>query len=156
MRLSAPRDARMNPSPSNATPGAQEIQAVYDAVPYPGGAFNSSHPDHLRVTAALAGLTATVSTTHCRVLEVGCAIGSNIIPMAQTLPRSQFLGIDLSPRQIDTGRRIVEQLGLRNIELRSQNILDFSPDEGPFDYIIAHGVYSWIPEQVRDRLMQIC
>ncbi|MCX6631793.1 MAG: methyltransferase regulatory domain-containing protein, partial [Candidatus Solibacter sp.] len=30
------------------------------------------------------------------------------------------------------------------------------PREGEFDYIFAHGLYSWIPAGVRDRLLAVC
>jgi methyltransferase-like protein len=34
--------------------------------------------------------------------------------------------------------------------------LDLGPDLGPFDYIIAHGVYSWVDAPARDKLLVIC
>jgi SAM-dependent methyltransferase len=91
----------------------------------------------------------------CRVLELGCASGGNLIPMAQDLPRSRFLGIDLSPRQIADGRALSEALGLSNIALRSMDISDLGQDIGTFDYILCHGVYSWVPRPVQDRILEI-
>jgi SAM-dependent methyltransferase len=146
----------MHDRQSNESPSVDRIRSEYDAVQYPGGAFAPTQPDHLRVTAALAGMSSAAPASRCRVLEVGCAQGRNLMPMAQSLPDSGFLGIDLSPRQVETGQRIIEQVGLKNIELRCQDMLQFEPEPGAFDYIIAHGVYSWIPAHVRDRLMQIC
>src|SRR4029077_17418480 len=58
-------------------------------------------------------------------------------------------------RQVADGQKTVEALGLKNIELRAQSILDFD-DPGPFDYIICHGVYSWVPPEVQDRILAIC
>ncbi|HSV13063.1 MAG TPA: class I SAM-dependent methyltransferase, partial [Tepidisphaeraceae bacterium] len=138
------------------SPAVESIRASYEETQYPGGAFTASHPDHLRVIAALGGFTATTSAANCRVLEIGCAIGRNLMPMAQSMPNSRFLGIDLSPRQIEIGQAVARQLGINNLELRCQDLLDFPADEGPFDYIIAHGVYSWVPPHVRERLLQIC
>jgi SAM-dependent methyltransferase len=92
----------------------------------------------------------------CRVLEVGCGRGDNLIPMAFSLPRARFLGIDLSPRQIAEGRAAIAELGLENIELRAQNILDVSPGLGSFDFIVAQGVYSWVPEPVREQMLRLC
>ena len=43
----------------------------------------------------------TAAPTQCRVLELGCAAGLNLIAMAALLPESTFVGIDLSPVQIE-------------------------------------------------------
>ena len=67
--------------------------------------------------------------------------------MAAQLPGASFLGIDLSARQIGDGKAVIDQLGLTNIELRHLNILDVDAAFGQFDYIIAHGVYSWVPAE---------
>ena len=116
----------------------------YDKVPYFSQAYAQSHPDRLAATAKLFGMT-PAPLGDCRVLELGCASGGNLIPMAVQLPGSSFLGIDLSVRQIADGKAIVEQLQLRNIELRQMDITAVDSSLGKFDYIIAHGVYSWVP-----------
>jgi hypothetical protein len=88
----------------------------------------------------------------CRVLEVGCNDGANLIPMAVGLPAAQFVGCDLSPRALAAGRRIVADLGMPNVSLVEEDLTALSPAHGSFDYIIAHGVYSWVPAAVRDGL----
>ena len=92
----------------------------------------------------------------CRVLEVGCASGGNLLPMAASLPGSEFIGVDFSPVQIERGIADVKALGLTNIQLLAMDIMDFSEAYGEFDYIIAHGVYSWVPNAVQERLLAIC
>ncbi|MCM3902743.1 MAG: glycosyltransferase family 39 protein, partial [Pyrinomonadaceae bacterium] len=82
--------------------------------------------------------------------------GDNLIPMALVLPNARFVGIDLSGRQIEQGQRQVSALGLTNIELRRYDIADIDASWGKFDYIISHGIYSWIPAPVRERLLAIC
>ena len=59
-------------------------------------------------------------------------------------------------RQIEQGQRQVSALGLANIELRHYNIADVDASWGKFDYIISHGIYSWVPAPVRERLLAIC
>ncbi len=91
-----------------------------------------------------------------RVLELGCASGGNLIPMADQMPQGQFLGIDLSERQIEDGQAQIRSTGLTNVELRHANILEFDPGEGTYDYIICHGVYSWVPEVVQQKILEVC
>lgn len=128
---------------------------IYDDIPYPNLTFSQSHPNRLASIAMLLGLD-PAPVHNCRVLELGCAIGGNIIPMAYALPNSTFVGLDYSAKQIAAGQKVVDDLGLTNIQLLTRDILDGADDLGEFDYIIAHGVYSWVPEPVREALMAIC
>jgi len=130
-------------------------ESSYDELPYGQCAFVQAHPDRLAVVGALHGLS-PAPVDDCTVLELGCALGGNLVPMAAVLPGSRFLGIDLSARQIDEGRGLIERLGLRNIELRAQDLMDFDGRDGPFDYILCHGVYSWVPPEVQERILSIC
>lgn len=127
----------------------------YEELPYNAHAFSVTHPDALAVAASIRGMSpASVET--CRILELGCANGGNLIPMAYALPRSRCVGIDLSPRQIADGQAVVDALGLSNVSLRAMSILDIEPDFGEFDYIICHGVFSWVPRVVQDKILEIC
>ena len=127
----------------------------YDEVPYDSVAFVETHPARLSVIARLFGLK-TAPIDKCRVLELGCSMGGNIIPMAAYLPRSEFIGIELSPVQVRAGQKSIESLGLTNIQLLGRSILDVNEELGTFDYIIAHGVYSWVPDEVKDKILSIC
>src|SRR6478752_5451128 len=92
----------------------------------------------------------------CRVLELGCGDGGNLIPMAYFLPSSRFLGVDLAKTAIDEGHRAIAGLNLGNIDLQCRDFGTLDRNAGEFDYIVAHGLYSWIPPDVRDRLMALC
>lgn len=127
----------------------------YDLVPYESYPFPRSHIRHLRTTARLFGLTPP-ALDDCRVLELGGASGGNLIPMAIDHPGSRFLGIDLSARQIEMGQRQIADLGLKNIELRTVSIMDIDAGFGEFDYIVAHGVFSWVPPAVQTKVLEVC
>jgi methyltransferase-like protein len=127
----------------------------YDEMPYSNNPFYHTHPDCLATVATLFGM-APPPVPRCRVLELGCAAGGNLIPMAFTLPDSRFVGVDLSPRQVAAGQALIDALGLKNIELRPLSILDVDRSFGEFDYIICHGVYSWVPTEVQDKILAIC
>jgi methyltransferase-like protein/protein-L-isoaspartate O-methyltransferase len=130
-------------------------QTAYDQVPYPSLSYSQSHPDRLATMATLLGMRpATVD--RCRLLELGCAVGGNLIPMAYGLPESEFVGIDSSAHQIAEGQAAVAALGLKNTTLQCLDILDVDASLGQFDYIIAHGVYSWVPPTVQNKILEIC
>jgi methyltransferase-like protein/cyclopropane fatty-acyl-phospholipid synthase-like methyltransferase len=143
------------PMKGNAPPMSNEPQTSYDEVPYASTSFPQSHPDRLATLATLFGLNPP-GIEKCRVLELGCASGGNLIPLAQDFPGSSFVGVDLSARQVADGLTEIEALGLKNIELRHLSIMDVDEDFGQFDYIIAHGVYSWVPDAVQHKVLQIC
>ena len=123
----------------------------YDSIPYESFPYAQTHPDRLATVARLFGMRAA-PPARCTVLELGCAGGGNLIPMASELPGSRFLGVDLSSRQIEDGCRTIEALGVGNVELLHRSILDVDDDLGRFDYVICHGVYSWVPPEVQAKI----
>ncbi len=139
------------PAPIATGPAANS----YDEVPYESHPYAQTHPSRLATIATLFGITPP-PVDKCRVLELGCAAGGNIVPMAEMFPESWFVGVDLSVRQIADGERIVRTAGLTNISLRHASILDVDETYGPFDYIICHGVFSWVPDVVREKILDIC
>jgi methyltransferase-like protein/protein-L-isoaspartate O-methyltransferase len=134
-------------------PGAA-IESAYDDVPYGAGSHPSTHPDRLATVAKLFGGSPPPIAT-ARVLELGCARGGNLIPMAVAAPEARFVGIDLSGRQIDDARALADELALTNLELRHASILDVDASYGEFDYIICHGVFAWVPGEVQDKVLSI-
>src|SRR5262245_55529309 len=141
--------------PDTLTQPSPPVKNSYDEVPYESHPFAQTHPDHLATVATLFGMR-PAPVARCRVPELGCASGGNLIPMAEQLPQSQFLGVDLSARQVDDGRRVLGPLGLTNVELRHASILDVDDGYGPFDYVLCHGVYSWVPPAVQDKILDVC
>ncbi|MEE4378942.1 MAG: class I SAM-dependent methyltransferase [Candidatus Competibacteraceae bacterium] len=132
-----------------------DLATSYDEIPYPGRPYPQSHPDRLATLAKLHGLQPP-PVSGSRVLELGCADGSNIIPWAESLPNAQFVGIDFSAQQIAQGQHQLVQLGLNNIRLCQLDIAGFDKSLGPFDYVVAHGVYSWVPPAIQERVLAIC
>ncbi len=131
----------------------ERAPTAYDTVTYPGSAFPQTHPDRLATNAKLLGLT-PAPPERCRVLELGCGDGGNLIPMAYVLPGSTFLGLDAAGSAVEQGRAQIAALGLTNVELRHADLLEAS-DLGTFDYVIAHGLYSWVPPAVQERVLAI-
>jgi SAM-dependent methyltransferase len=126
----------------------------YDEVRYPSLPRSQSHPAYVAALATIAGFQPP-PMEHWRVLEIGCGDGANILPLAFDYPEGQFIGVDRAHVPIDAGRTLAGSLGLANIELHALDVLDWDSG-GEFDYIIAHGVYSWVPSQVREKILRIC
>jgi SAM-dependent methyltransferase len=134
--------------------GQQEALTAYDRIPYPGHPFAQTHPDRLATVATLFGLR-PAHPAACRMLELGCGDGGNLVPMAYALPGSAFCGVDLSPRAIEHAAALRDALGLANVELHQADLTAL-PELGTFDYVVAHGVYSWIAPEARDALLAAC
>lgn len=126
-----------------------------DEYPYESNALKQTHPRHLFNVASLHGMH-PVDPEKARVLELGCASGGNIIPMAFHMPNARFVGIDLSASQIQAGQKIIADLALTNIELRELSVLDYQSSGEKFDYIICHGLYSWVDTPIAQQILKIC
>src|SRR5579862_8159289 len=127
----------------------------YDKFAYPASVYPQTHVERLAAVAALFGLQ-PAPVRRARVLELGCGDGTNLITMACTLPDSEFLGVDLAIEPIRLGHETIAALGLKNVSLLQMDVLKTPADIGMFDYIIAHGLYSWVPEVVREKILALC
>lgn len=128
---------------------------TYDEVPYESYPYSQSYPGHISAIGKLFGM-ATPKLETARILELGCAAGGNILPFAVKYPKSKCVGIDLSQVQIDHAKKQVEMLGIKNMEFKCASITDVNEKMGKFDYIVCHGVISWVPGPVREAIFDIC
>lgn len=145
----------MSDSPSDSQPISEQSEYAYDAIPYRGSARFETHPDGLATRATLFGLQPP-PIENARVLEIGCGDGGNLISIAQTLPGSTCLGIDLSETQIGLGREIIDSLQLGNIQLEQNGVDDLlNRSDESWDYIICHGVYSWVSPEIQQRILEV-
>jgi SAM-dependent methyltransferase len=149
--VSSARDSR-RPLPDPASNEA--LAEKYAAVPYAAQSNALSHPDRLATVATLYGLSPASPAT-CSVLEVGCSDGANLLPMAASLGAARFVGCDLSSAAIRIARDAANHSGLANVTLVPGDLRELPRDLGPFDFIVAHGVYAWVPAPVRDALFSL-
>lgn len=127
---------------------------AYDVVRYPNWPNARTNPATLGALVQLLGRPAT-RADKCRVLEIACNEGTNIASMAVAAPGSEFVGIDLAASAIARGRKTIALAGLTNVSLQCRNIADPAAVEGEFDYIIAHGIFAWTPESVRNAILRV-
>ncbi|HEY1956931.1 MAG TPA: class I SAM-dependent methyltransferase [Polyangiaceae bacterium] len=125
----------------------------YDVVPYTNHAYAESHPDRLAVVARLNRFEPPALES-ARVLEIACGRGGNLIPMAAGMPRATFVGADRSTRQIEEASAVARATGLEHVTFRAADFETIAPSE-PFDYVIAHGLWSWISLDARRALFRV-
>ena len=122
-------------------------------VRYPSYSFHKAHPDRLSALARLLGLEpASVST--CRVQDLGSASGGHLVPMAARLPDATFTGLDIEAAEIARGQAQVDALGLTNLRLIAGDLANTSTWAEPYDYIVAHGMYSWLGPELQRALLE--
>lgn len=126
----------------------------YDEFPYYGYPFDYTRPENLKSVGRLFNIKAP-KLEKARILELGCSDGGNIFRFADEYPKSYTLGVDLSKTQIDLAQKTLKETGLKNIEFKHMSITDLDESYGKFDYIICHGVFSWVPEFVRDGIFEV-
>ncbi|HEX4837884.1 MAG TPA: class I SAM-dependent methyltransferase, partial [Solirubrobacteraceae bacterium] len=130
---------------------------AYELFEYPGYAYPATHPARLEAIARLFGLSPRPAA-QSRVLELGCGDGGNLLSLAQALPGARLMGIDAAAGAIERGARLAQAAGLENVELRCMDLEELPEGRelggaGSFDYILSHGVYSWIPPSARVALL---
>lgn len=140
----------MTPSPDSSG------ETSYDRLEYVAASFPRMSPARMGAVAFLFGVSSP-SAARCRMLELGCGQGFTLLSLAQLYPESEFHGVDLSVRHVENARRLAERAGLKNVRFEHRSILDVSAEkDGIYDYIASHGVYSWVPGEVQDRILEIC
>ena len=129
-------------------------QTIYSELGYKSMPFPYTTPATLEAYAALVGVSAPNPKT-ARVLELGATYGGNIISQALFNPDATFVGIELSQEQVVKGNEVIANAGLTNVSLVQSDIASIGSEIGTFDYIIAHGVYSWVDDGVKDALLRL-
>jgi SAM-dependent methyltransferase len=127
----------------------------YDELPYLGKPVDWMAPERLALVSCLHGGPRPPLDRY-RMLEVGCGDGANLIALAYYRTQAEFVGIDTSRQHIEIAQERAAALDLDNLRFVQADILQ--PDahlSAPFDYIAAHGVFSWVPEPVRDALLDL-
>ena len=114
----------------------------YNDVPYTSSPDPARHPDRLATLGRLLGIDVAAVTT-CRVLELACGDGANLVPIAAALPGATFVGFDFAAQPVARAQRMIRELDLQNVRVLELDLRDVPRDFGTFDYIIAHGLYSW-------------
>ncbi len=127
---------------------------AYDALEYSNFAYSQTHPARLASRAILHGMS-PADPRRARVLELGCGAGGNLIPMAYEFPESECTGVDLAETPIGKAREFAAGAGAGNARFVQGSVTEIDASWGQFDYIVAHGLFSWVPEFVQDAIFRV-
>lgn len=126
----------------------------YDAVAYPSAILPMVTPARIGGAGYFYGWEGPDPET-CSYLEIGCGDGASLLGLAQAHPGARFVGMDLSGDAIARGQTLQAEAGITNVDLHRGDIMDYQRDGERFDYIVAHGVYAWVPPPVQPALLEL-
>ncbi|MCV6638474.1 class I SAM-dependent methyltransferase [Candidatus Albibeggiatoa sp. nov. NOAA] len=130
-------------------------KSSYDELPYHSVLGYEFQPNALASLSALHGFSPP-AMKKARILELGCGDGTNIIAIAQSLPDAECWGVDISEKQLAAAQKTVDEVGLKNVTLKQIDLMEVNESLGQFDYISVHGLFSWIPAELQDKILSIC
>lgn len=131
------------------------VRDLYSQRRYPALSHAETHPGTMAAAARCGGVPAPALPESCKLLEVGCASGHNLLPLAVRFPESRFVGIDFSDTAIRKARRHAEALGLKNVTFEHADLCEWRPAAEDFDYLIAHGMLSWLADPAKVALLEL-
>ncbi|WP_265594648.1 class I SAM-dependent methyltransferase [Haloferula sp. BvORR071] len=131
------------------------VRELYSEKRYPALSHPVTDIAKLAVAARVGGLQRLPQPGGCRVLEFGCASGHNLLPMASRYPNSEFSGLDYSDTAIRNARKASWEAKLENALFEVADLEHWRPSH-PCDYLIVHGVFSWVPDSVKARVLDLC
>ena len=133
----------------------EQAKEIYADLGYLSQPFPYASAPFLESYARLLGLSPAPAST-ARILEIGSSYGGNLISQALFYPKAAFTGIEIAPTQVSVGKTYIDQLGITNLELLEGDVNESHHHLGTYDYIIAHGFYSWVDEETKDNFLRLC
>jgi len=92
-------------------------------------------------------------------------MGFGLCLLAGLYPEGQFVGVDFNPDHVAHARTLAEDLQLSNVRFLEGDFLELRQDpaslgfsageRGPFQYVVAHGIATWVGAEVRDALLAL-
>jgi len=123
---------------------------------YTHGFYRETAPGWLDCLAALKGVAVSSGR---RFLELGCGYGYSLILFAGLYPDYEFVGVDFNPAHIAYAKRLAVEAGLGNVRFEEADFVDLATEWpshwGQFDYVVAHGIISWVAPEIRHSIMRI-
>ena len=133
----------------------EQAKEIYADLGYLSQPFPYASAPFLESYARLLGLSPAPAST-ARILEIGSSYAGNLISQALFYPKATFTGVEIAPTQVSVGKTYIDQLGITNLNLLEGDVNESHDHLGTYDYIIAHGFYSWVDEETKDNFLRLC
>ena len=133
----------------------EQAKEIYADLGYLSQPFPYASAPFLESYARLLGLSPAPAAT-ALILEIGSSYGGNLMSQALFYPQATFTSIEIAPTQVSVGKTYIDQLGITNLELLEGDVNESHHHLGTYDYIIAHGFYSWVDDETKDNFLRLC
>jgi SAM-dependent methyltransferase len=128
-------------------------------VPYAANYSQAMSPGWITTAAIAARQIPRTIDQGFRYLDLGCGYATTLLPLAASNPHAEFVGIDFMPEHVAFAERVIQRTQLTNatvMEASFQDIVDNPARLGdPFDFIVMHGVYTWVSPQIRASILEL-
>ena len=125
-------------------------------VPYPTFVHRQAMPVWLSTLTQLKGSVAPNLEKPFRYLELGCAMGIHLHLTAASHPQGHFVGVDFNAEHLAVAQEGLERTQINNLEFIHSSFNQLlEQDLEPFDFIVTHGVWSWIAPEHQQAILEI-
>ncbi len=119
-------------------------------VPYVRTFTKELAPAWLDHAALVSGFTAPNRNSGFAWCDLGCGHGLTSAVLGAAHPQGEFHGIDANEVHVESANRFASDAGVRNVSFHAARFDEACDLNLPaFDYIVSHGVYSWVDEAAR-------
>lgn len=86
--------------------------------------------------------------------DLGCGFGLTVLILARCHPEACFTGIDINPEHIAWAQEMADRFEIGNAQFVCADFTEGVPEGASFDYIAAHGIYTWVAPEVQDAMLR--
>ncbi|WP_051906495.1 class I SAM-dependent methyltransferase [Methylomarinum vadi] len=132
----------------------QNTHGYVTELDYVGNYYDFQSPVLLNYIAGLNGMNPPDNLQNFDYCELGCGKGVTLNLLADANPDSHFIGIDFNESHIQAARQQAEDCDIKNVRYFPYSFDQLDQKDLPeFDYIVLHGVYSWISPELRGHIV---
>jgi SAM-dependent methyltransferase len=128
-------------------------------VAYTSNFYREITPTWLGFTSLLLGHRHPDLTRAFRYADLGCGNGFTALAVAAASPQAEVWGFDFNPAHVEFASALASRAGLANAKFVETSFAELAalPENAlpDFDFIVAHGVLSWISPANRRQLMSV-
>jgi SAM-dependent methyltransferase len=128
-------------------------------VPYAANYSQAMSPGWMTQATIAAGQIPRAIDQSFRYLDLGCGYATTLLPLAASNPQGEFVGVDFMPEHVAFAERVIQRTQLTNATVMEASFQDIIANPArlgdPFDFIVMHGVYTWVSPETRAAILQL-